>query len=130
MGGDRAPLPTPAGKAPARGDVQKCWAGLWGAGETGQVSKPLLTWDYSHLAAPSPPGRPPLPGSGQNGGHHRAGSQEGSQWWARVPGRWRGLRAQEKAALHWPLEAEPTCRALDVSLSLRPSSWRGEGVAG
>ena len=43
---------------------------------------------------------------------------------------WRGLRAQEKAALHWPPEAEPTCWALDVSLSLRPSSWRGEGVAG
>ena len=43
---------------------------------------------------------------------------------------WQGLRAQEKAALHWPPEAEPTCWALDVSLSLRPSSWRGEGVTG
>lgn len=43
---------------------------------------------------------------------------------------WWGLRAQEKAALHWPPEAEPTCRALDMSPSLRPSSWRGEGVVG
>ena len=43
---------------------------------------------------------------------------------------WWGLRAQEKAALHWPPEAEPTCWALDMSPSLRPSSWRGEGVVG
>lgn len=142
-GWGESPSARPSGGSPCGGRCAEMLGRPAGAGEAGQVPKPLLRWDYSHLAAPCPPGWPPPPGSGQNGGPCRAalaaGSRAGSQFPCRqggvgsgqgCPGGRRGLRAQEKTSLHWPPEAEPTCRALDVSPSLRPSYWRGEGVAG
>lgn len=107
------------------------------------MSKPLLTWDCSHLEAPCPPGLPLLRALGRTGVTAGRLWQLAPRWGLSFPvgkvelavgkgarGGWRGLRAHEKASLHWPPEAEPACRALDMSPSLRPSSWHGEGVAG